>query len=193
MSGELPTCVDHYTLLVCAHHLSETGTELGIIKPYYGEPCTSSTRPYCLVSVTILTTMVCVLCMYWGWHCVIPYQMEFPASRQELTVFSASLSRKGLIVLRFLNWGQADLLFELTWSFMLISLLNITPNLWTVLVGTMSLPLMLRDINLPSLLFSSNEYELCFIIIEFNHIWYHPLFLLQPCIFGFCWLLHYWV
>ncbi len=33
-----------------------------------------------------------------------------------------------------------------------------------------------RDINLASLLFSSNDYEFCFNIIWFQHIHYHPLF-----------------
>ncbi len=33
-----------------------------------------------------------------------------------------------------------------------------------------------RDINFASLLSSSNDYELCFIIIQFQHILYHPLF-----------------
>ncbi len=33
-----------------------------------------------------------------------------------------------------------------------------------------------RDINFASLLSSSNDYEFCFIIIQFQHILYHPLF-----------------
>ncbi len=42
MSGELPTGVNHYTLIARAY-ISETGTELSIMEPYYEEPFTSST------------------------------------------------------------------------------------------------------------------------------------------------------
>ncbi len=61
-----------------------------------------------LVSVIILAAVFCVLWMRWS--CAIPYKMEFPTSRQELTngwaaIFAASISRKGLIALKFFNGG----------------------------------------------------------------------------------------
>ncbi len=66
---------------------------------------------YHLVLVIILAAVFCVFWMRWSWPCPIPYIMEFPASRWELTnawtaVFAASISRKGLIALyKFFNWG----------------------------------------------------------------------------------------
>ncbi len=42
ISGELPTGTDHYTLLAWPH-ISETGTGLDFIEPYYEEPCTPNT------------------------------------------------------------------------------------------------------------------------------------------------------
>ncbi len=45
MLGELATGVDRYTLIVWAH-ISETGTELDIMEPYYEEPFMSSTTQW---------------------------------------------------------------------------------------------------------------------------------------------------
>ncbi len=103
---------------------------------------------YRLVFVIILVAVFCVLWMHWSWPCAIPYKIEFPASRWDLTnewvaVYAASISRKGLIALTFFNLGYSDLFTEPTWAIILISLSNITPKLRTVQVGAMSIPLML--------------------------------------------------
>ncbi len=45
MSGEIPTGVGHYVLIVRAH-CSELGAEWGIIEPYCEEACLSSTTPW---------------------------------------------------------------------------------------------------------------------------------------------------
>ncbi len=63
-----------------------------------------------LVLVIILAAVFCVLWMHWSWPCAIPYKMDFPASIRELTnawadVFAATISRTGLIALKFFNWG----------------------------------------------------------------------------------------
>ncbi len=111
MAGELPQCVDNYTLIAWAHFY-ETGTGLAIIEPYYEEPCMSNTTPWTqsnfvcatmwswrrtgairsnrLESVIIQTAMFCFLCKRLSWHCAIPCKMVFLASKRELPYMHVS-------------------------------------------------------------------------------------------------------